>query len=164
MTMKIWYWMVLLSCLRVYAEPDGLALDSAMVDEVAREGRVIGVVSTYTKFSISSSTTTMSATCAAFVKVEVCGNGRRRRRSYATNNIESLIKQQNDGLLTSMEDTAPEAISETESHRDGKMLALTFWSTITSTIVPITTSTGTATTLSLSFYCSVNGGTFPSAC
>ncbi|MPC55309.1 hypothetical protein E2C01_049241 [Portunus trituberculatus] len=43
-------------------------------------------------------------------------------------------------------------------------IALTVWTTVSSTYTVTATSTNTATTFSLSFYCTVNGASFPPSC
>ncbi|KAK4328782.1 hypothetical protein Pmani_000841 [Petrolisthes manimaculis] len=43
-------------------------------------------------------------------------------------------------------------------------IALTVWTTTSSTFTITATSTNSATTFSISFFCTVNGASFPPAC
>lgn len=49
------------------------------------------------------------------------------------------------------------------SQRDPR-IALTVWTTVSSTYTITDTSTNSATTFSLSYYCTVNGASYPPAC
>lgn len=69
-----------------------------------------------------------------------------------------------DHLIDSMGDRTAEKSLISDLEREDKMLALTIWSSTTSTFTDTSTSTNTATTYSVSFYCSVVGAPFPPAC
>lgn len=128
-----------------------------------RDGRIIAAMSTFTKLTFSSSTTTISYTCATLVNTAACG--RRRRRSTR---IRSL-KLTSDNAPTELSDSLADSpsVHPASSHNDSKRkgrIALTLWSSVTSTVTVLSTSINTLTTYSVSFWCSAVGGTFPPVC
>ncbi|XP_018025350.1 uncharacterized protein LOC108680931 [Hyalella azteca] len=125
------------------------------------DARIIAVVSTWTQLSFVTSTTTKPYTCARLQNTAAC----RKRRSYRKA-LELPKSGSIDDIGASLTDPRMHANADTDANegsRDPK-LALTLWQSFTSTYTMLMTSTDTARTFSVSFFCSIVGGNFPPAC
>ncbi|XP_071522190.1 uncharacterized protein [Panulirus ornatus] len=129
----------------------------------SEDARVIATRSTKTAIILTTSTTTTPFTCALLTNAATCQ--RRRYRRYTAINENHL--QEDEALLDgSLADDEEHSRSERDApaeERDPR-IALTIWTTSSSTFTVTSTSINTAITFSLSFYCTVNGVAFPPAC
>jgi len=149
-------------CVLFLAGVMALAGGDATEDEEARErsGRIIAMQSIKTILTTTTSTTTAIATCVTLVKTDPCK--RRRKRS---NRILSpaLLEDYSDSTAIDSSLSSDSALVE-DGSTDPKerMLAYTVWWTTTSTYILY--STTAATTMSISYLCSIAGAAYPPAC
>ncbi|XP_045605588.1 uncharacterized protein [Procambarus clarkii] len=118
------------------------------------DARIVAARSTKTAISFTTSTTVTPYTCALVINAKVCQ--RRRYKRYSSVNNWGL---END--YEELHGSVPELSSS--GGREGR-IALTIWSTTTSVYTVTTTSINSSTTFSVSFYCTVNGASFPPLC
>ncbi|XP_037776272.1 uncharacterized protein LOC119573224 [Penaeus monodon] len=143
-------WLVLSAVLGLGCLCQGIARDEA-------NGRIIAAFSTKTAFTFTTSTTTVPYTCISGALPTAVCTKRRLRRTVPIGDLRAGA----DMVLDSSMDT-DDAI-ETEQEREARV-ALTFWSTLSSTFTITSTSTNSATTFSISFYCTIAGANYPPAC
>ncbi|KAK4287217.1 hypothetical protein Pmani_039706, partial [Petrolisthes manimaculis] len=135
-----------------------LAVMSVVVEARDKEdGRIIAAYSTKTAFVISSTTTTVFFTCERRNNGDACQRRRFKRYSvmdFGDNErsfgVRSLDPSEEEHLTPS-----PIHEEEEASHREGRV-ALTIWTTTSSTFTITATSTDSATTFSLSFFCTID--------
>jgi len=130
-------------------------------EERQRDARFVAVQSYITELAFTTSTTTISDTCYTSIATNAC---RRRslRRSLRLLDVEADPAFSLDEVAGSMGTGEP--LDKEVDARSPRLLALTVWSSTTSTYTMLMTSTNTATKYSVSFYCSVVGGNFPPLC
>jgi len=133
-------------------------------EDSPRSARFLAAYSTWTQVSFTTSTTTISDTCATAVATTAC-SGRKRRR--ALRRLQVPGESEDLGLGASIGE-APELVlsvdGEDTGARSARQYALTVWSSVTSTYTIVATSTNTATKYSVSFMCSVTSAAFPPSC
>ncbi|CAL4060847.1 unnamed protein product, partial [Meganyctiphanes norvegica] len=139
-----------------------LAFINGQSEDVAeRKGRgILAAYRTQTVLSVTTATTTVPLTCYSTINQAACS--RRRHRRVAQINELTYNLNDADNLLGSLDDLERET-RDVDSDREGR-LALTIWSTTSSTFTFTSTSTDSATTFSVSFYCSIAGASFPAMC
>ncbi|XP_042883749.1 uncharacterized protein LOC122260500 [Penaeus japonicus] len=121
------------------------------------DGRIVAAFSTKTAFTFTTSTTTVPYTCiSGDLPTAVCTK-RRLRRTAPIGDLRAGYDMALDSSLDTDEAT------ETDENREARV-ALTFWSTLSSTFTITSTSTNSATTFSISFYCTITGANYPPAC
>nr|XP_053641411.1 uncharacterized protein LOC128695045 [Cherax quadricarinatus] len=121
------------------------------------DARIIAARSTKTAISLTTSTTVTPYTCAFLTNAAVCQRRRYRRYSALTPDEASNGMDKIDGPLEGS------LLESDPSNREGR-IAITIWTTVTTIYTVTSTSINSATTFSLSFYCTVNGASFPPAC
>ncbi|XP_068208617.1 uncharacterized protein [Palaemon carinicauda] len=128
------------------------------------EARIVAAYSTRTVLTLTTTTTTAVSTCNQAAGTNACQKRRIRRFSKLTN-----VNQEEDSSLVDLQ-SALEEVSESDKNsaaagaaRDGR-IALTIWTTTSSTYTVTTTSTNTSTTFSVSYYCSIAGGNLFGSC
>jgi len=137
--------------------------DVAVEDEEAhdRSGRIIAMQSIKTIITTTTSTTTGIATCLKVIKTTAC----RRRRKRDSPLLSPLLQDSEptlDSSLTDSNDSTGFAADDGLSDQKERMLAYTVWWTSTSTYILY--STTAATTMSVSYMCSIAGANYPAAC
>ncbi|XP_042858777.1 uncharacterized protein LOC122244874 [Penaeus japonicus] len=145
-----------------------LALSHARSDD---DARVVAAYTTRTVITLTTLTTTVPYTCANYFGANAC----QKRRYRRFNNIDKDLTAGDDfdPILGSTLDSAPESLDDLEdarlkreladANRDPR-IALTVWSTTSSTFTYTSESTNLSTTFSLSYYCTAVGASFPPAC
>nr|XP_053641356.1 uncharacterized protein LOC128694997 [Cherax quadricarinatus]XP_053641357.1 uncharacterized protein LOC128694997 [Cherax quadricarinatus]XP_053641358.1 uncharacterized protein LOC128694997 [Cherax quadricarinatus] len=140
-------WLGLVVCLALVSVAQGRD------DEDAR--LIVAAYSTKTAIILTTTTTTTPFTCAFKTNGAVCQ--RRRYRRYT---------KLDDSVLS--DDTRPEVSGslgeETVKNERQPRIALTIWTTVSSTYTVTSTSTNRSTTFSLSFFCTVSGAVLPPGC
>ncbi|XP_066962123.1 uncharacterized protein [Macrobrachium rosenbergii] len=134
--------------------------DSARLSSL--EARIVAAYSTRTVITLTTTTATAVSTCNQASGTNACQKRRIRRFNKLSN-----VDQEEDGHLADLQ-SALEEVPEGEpsnasSPREGR-IALTIWTTTSSTYTITTTSTNTSTTLSISYYCSIVGGNMFGSC
>ncbi|XP_042219970.1 uncharacterized protein LOC121864872 [Homarus americanus] len=125
----------------------------------ALDARIVAARSTKTAFFITTSTTVTPFTCAFATQGDVCQKRRYRRYSHINDRQLELDNNEIQASLNGMLDREERDVDD----RDPR-LALTFWTTVSSSYTVTTTSVDTGTTFSLSFFCTVNGVVYPPGC
>ncbi|XP_027230404.1 uncharacterized protein [Penaeus vannamei] len=123
------------------------------------DGRLVARYETKTAFIFTTSTTTVPFTCISGADAATIPCTKRRLRRTAP---IGDMKGSATGLLDSSLDLEGAQLTE-DAPRDERV-ALTFWSTLSSTYTITSTSTNFATTFSVSFYCTLAGAIYPPAC
>ncbi|XP_050737967.1 uncharacterized protein LOC127009187 [Eriocheir sinensis] len=122
------------------------------------DARIVAKRTTKTAVVLSTSTTTSPFTCAFRTNTQVC-----QRRSFRRFNPINDDKVDNTEMqLDGSQDDATWQLDD-DSQRESR-IALTIWTTISSTYTITATSTNSATTFSLSYYCTINGASYPPSC
>ncbi|XP_068208417.1 uncharacterized protein [Palaemon carinicauda] len=126
------------------------------------DGRLVAAYSTRTVLTLTTITSEHPLTCVVNPGIANCG--KRRFRRYRIS-IRGDFDEKLAGLESSLdeEDLEIDEKSPSSSTRDGR-IALTVWTTSSSTFTITSTSVNTSTTFSLSYYCTVAGASFPPAC
>ncbi|XP_042857946.1 uncharacterized protein LOC122244176 [Penaeus japonicus] len=133
------------------------------------DARVVAAFSTRTVVTLTTVTTTVPLTCASFFGTMSCQK-RRVRRLVKMSDHDIATNGDFDPLVQSTLDDAPEGLDHLEDQRFRHALArdpriaLTIWSTSSSTFTYTSESTDLGTTFSLSYYCTAVGASFPPAC
>ncbi|XP_042883697.1 uncharacterized protein LOC122260475 [Penaeus japonicus] len=122
------------------------------------DARIVARYETKTAFLFTTSTTTVPFTCISGDLATTPCSKRRLRRTAPIDDMNGNAS----GLLDSSIDMVDSQLME-ESNRNQR-IAMTFWSTLSSTYTLTSTSTNSATTFSVSFYCTVAGVAYPPAC
>ncbi|XP_045133183.1 uncharacterized protein LOC123517301 [Portunus trituberculatus] len=122
------------------------------------DGRIVAKRTTKTAIVLTTSTTTTPFTCAFLTNNQVCQ--RRRFRRYQP----IYDEKKHDAAMVLDGSHGDDAWRMEEGGERDPRIALTVWTTVSSTYTVTATSTNTATTFSLSFYCTVNGASFPPSC
>ncbi|XP_063585874.1 uncharacterized protein LOC134763245 [Penaeus indicus] len=123
------------------------------------DARLVARYQTKTAFIFTTSITTVPFTCISGPAATTpCTKRRLRRRSAAIGDMKGT----GEGLLDSSLDM--EGTLLTEDAQRNERVALTFWSTLSSTYTITSTSTNTGTTFSVSYYCTLAGAVNPPAC
>ncbi|XP_045605938.1 uncharacterized protein [Procambarus clarkii] len=143
-------WLVLIVCLG-HLSVGAKARDSD-------DARIVAKRSTKTAIILTTSTTIRPYTCALTVNAPVCQ--RRRFKRYTPIEDERIIANEAAQLEGSLAEYEKGANTDFREPR----IALTFISTTSSTYTVTVTSTNTAITFSLSYYCTVNGASYPPRC
>ncbi|XP_068208613.1 uncharacterized protein [Palaemon carinicauda] len=129
----------------------------------AEKARFLAAYSARTIITLTTQTSIIPYTCANFFGSKNCQKRRFRR-------MEDVRIQPRSDVSTSLDSgmlEEPEADIQNGGILDGtqrKGLALTIWSTTSSTFTVTSTSTNTSTTFSLSFYCTIVSAAFPPSC
>ncbi|XP_066964578.1 uncharacterized protein [Macrobrachium rosenbergii] len=140
-------------------------LKLSVADEPPKDvnAKFLAAYSTRTIITLTTQTSIIPFTCANYFGTSNCQKRRFRRVAD--------IRIQSRGDASTELDSAllenPEADSSSTGIQHGanrQALALTIWSTTSSTFTITSTSTNTSTTFSLSFYCSIVSASFPSSC
>ncbi|XP_045133184.1 uncharacterized protein LOC123517302 [Portunus trituberculatus] len=121
------------------------------------DGRIVAVKTTKTAFILTTTTIGTPYTCYAAENQVVCQRRRLRRYSSLPDQIDASNHPMLDGSL--IENSEMEGKRERE-----KRLSFTLWVTTSSTFTITSTSINSATTFSLSFYCTVSNASFPPRC
>ncbi|XP_045133179.1 uncharacterized protein LOC123517299 [Portunus trituberculatus] len=153
-----WTVLVWFCCLLVVSLAGEQAKEEKM-KESDLTGRFIAKIKTRTRLIFTTDTTTVPYTCATFSSA-VC----RRRRRFQRQTIEDLEEK--------LDDSPVELFSGQELHdvpveekRKEKRLGITILGTVTTTTFTLTsTSTNSATTFSVSYFCSAPNVVFPPGC
>ncbi|XP_064077761.1 uncharacterized protein LOC135195460 [Macrobrachium nipponense] len=125
------------------------------------EARIVAAYSTRTVITLTTTTATAVSTCNQASGTNACQKRRIRRFNKLSN-----VDQEEDGqadLQSALEEVPQGDASSVGSSREGR-IALTIWTTTSSTYTITTTSTNTSTTLSISYYCSIVGGNMFGSC
>ncbi|XP_050737969.1 uncharacterized protein LOC127009189 [Eriocheir sinensis] len=123
----------------------------------SEDARVAAVVrTTKTAYFLTTSTTTTPFTCALGTNIAVCQ--RRKFHRYAS------INQRIDGHETIVDGSMMDLVDEEPIYEREPRIALTMRFTTTSTLTITSTSINRALTFSLSFFCTINGASYPPAC
>merc|ERR1711872_224045 len=131
------------------------------------DGRLlVAAYTTRTDTTVSSTTVTVLYTCGLTYNAVACSGRRRRRRTPLA--MEGQLKEDweaGGGLLL---DSGLNPVEEFQSdqagsNREGR-IALTVWTTSSTTFTFTSTSTNSATTVSLSYYCSFANAAVIPAC
>nr|XP_045605589.1 uncharacterized protein LOC123762892 [Procambarus clarkii] len=117
---------------------------------------LVAAYSTKTAYFLTTSTTTTPYTCAFKVQTQVC----QRRRFKRYSSVDDVVVRD----LSPLEGTLEDAIEGDAKNKRNPRIALTIWSTTTSTYTVTSTSINSATTFSLSFYCTVSGASALPVC
>merc|ERR1719167_770011 len=144
----------------------GLAVLALLGTTQARneeDGRVVAAYSTMTAIVLSTSTTTVPYTCAILPGTVGCQ--RRRYRRFMNIDRDLTPAEELSPLLEGTMDTPPEALDETDEARFKRAaegdreprIALTVWTTTSSTFTFTSESVNSSTTFSLSYFCTVVG-------
>ncbi|XP_047473700.1 uncharacterized protein LOC125028298 [Penaeus chinensis] len=135
------------------------------------DARVVAAYTTRTAVILTTLTTTVPLTCANYFGTNVCQKRRYRRFT----NIEKDLTTGDDfdPLLGGSQNAVPDSLDDQEdarlkreiadASRDPR-IALTVWSTTSSTFTYTSESTNASTTFSLSYYCTAVGASFPPSC
>ncbi|CAL4060849.1 unnamed protein product [Meganyctiphanes norvegica] len=136
-----------------------------------RNARILAAYSTRTVLSLTTTTVTSIYQCLSKISTTAC-LGRKKRRYHALmdksemddglredRGLEGSINEEN---LADYNDSGLNG-DYSPAEKEGR-IALTVWSTTTSSYTMTSTSTNTATTLSLSFWCSIYGMSYPATC
>ncbi|KAK7080808.1 hypothetical protein SK128_003826 [Halocaridina rubra] len=155
-----------------------LALLVLVKAENERDGRIVVAYSTKTAYSITTSVTTIPLTCASTGNPVVCK--KRRYRRY-----KNIILPKSDLTGPDLDASHEEAVAGTgrdfesfmrdtdisnfdkdqdgSNRREGK-IAVTVWTTRSSTFTVTSTSINSALTFSVSYFCTFNGANLAPAC
>ncbi|KAK8403070.1 hypothetical protein O3P69_000946 [Scylla paramamosain] len=127
------------------------------MEESDQNGRFIAKIKTRTRLLFTTDTTTVPYTCATFSSA-VC----RRRRRFQRQTIEDLEEKLDDPVeLFSGQQLDDVPVDEQRRKR----LGITILGTVTTTTFTLTsTSTNSATTFSVSYFCSAPNVVFPPGC
>ncbi|KAK3849954.1 hypothetical protein Pcinc_043314 [Petrolisthes cinctipes] len=123
------------------------------------DGRIIAAYSTRTAFVISSTTTTVFFTCERLNNGDACQ--RRRFKRYSIMDFSDHDRHSRPFGTRELDPSegdflTPSPINEEVNNREGRLVALTIWTTTSSTFTITATSTDNATTFSLSFFCTIH--------
>jgi len=134
--------------------------DVAVEDEEAhdRSGRIIAMQSIKTIITTTTSTTTGIATCLKVIKTTAC----RRRRKRDSPLLSPFREDSEPNLDSSLAESTGPTAEDGPTDPKERMLAYTVWWTSTSTYILY--STTAATTMSVSYMCSIAGANYPAAC
>ncbi|XP_027220247.1 uncharacterized protein [Penaeus vannamei] len=144
-----------------------LATSDARSDD---DARVVAAYTTRTAIVLTTLTTTVPFTCANQFGTNVCQKRRYRRMVHIDKNLDAA--DDIDALLAGSKN-APDSLDDQEEARLKRELAdadrdpriaLTVWSTTSSTFTYTSESTNTGTTFSISYYCTAVGASLPPAC
>ncbi|XP_066964601.1 uncharacterized protein [Macrobrachium rosenbergii] len=130
------------------------------------DARIVAAYSTRTAITLTTITSVQPYTCAFSVTNTPCqGRRMRRREALGLGPEDDALAGDDKTLLDStFEDPlSSEGRAQDSADRQGR-IALTVWTTSSSTYTITSTSINSATTYSLSYYCSINGFPFPPAC
>ncbi|XP_047473671.1 uncharacterized protein LOC125028277 [Penaeus chinensis] len=122
------------------------------------DARLVARYQTKTAFIFTTSVTTVPFTCISGDPATIPCTKRRLRRTAAIGDMKGT----GEGLLDSSLDMEGALLTE-DAQRDERV-AMTFWSTLSSTYTITSTSTNTGTTFSVSYYCTLAGAINPPAC
>ncbi|KAG0721407.1 hypothetical protein GWK47_046540 [Chionoecetes opilio] len=140
----------------------GLAATEAKAEESQESnavGRFIAKITTRTRLLFTTSTTTVPFTCATFSSA-VCRRRRRFQRATTTQDFDDKAEDGPVELFSGQLDGP-----EVEGGRKQGRISLTLIGTVTTTTFTITsTSTNSATTFSVSYFCSAPNVVFPPGC
>ncbi|XP_066964586.1 uncharacterized protein [Macrobrachium rosenbergii] len=132
----------------------------------ANDARIVAAYSTRTALTLTTITSVQPYTCVVNPATTPC-QGRKIRRRQSTGLIaedDSLAGDDTTLLDSTFEDPlSPEGRAANSANRQGR-IALTVWTTSSSTYTVTSTSINSATTYSLSYYCSINGFPYPPTC
>ncbi|KAK8403074.1 hypothetical protein O3P69_000948 [Scylla paramamosain] len=144
-------WLVLGVFVSICCLASGRDSDNARVAAIVRL--------TKTAYFLTTSTTTTPFTCAiATNTAAVC----QRRRNLRYVSLKDPTNMSNPIYGSMLDLTSPEDV-EAVKERDPR-IALSIRFTTTSTFTVTSTSINSAITFSLSFFCTVNGASYPPAC
>ncbi|XP_064077763.1 uncharacterized protein LOC135195462 [Macrobrachium nipponense] len=132
----------------------------------ANDARIVAAYSTRTAITLTTITSVQPYTCAFAVTTTPCQGRRMYRREFLGMFPEddSLAGDDKTLLDSTFEDPLiSEGRALDSADRQGR-IALTVWTTSSSTYTITSTSTNFATTYSLSYYCSINGFPYPPSC
>ncbi|KAK8403069.1 hypothetical protein O3P69_000946 [Scylla paramamosain] len=128
------------------------------MEESDQNGRFIAKIKTRTRLLFTTDTTTVPYTCATFSSA-VC----RRRRRFQRQTIEDLEEKLDDSPVELFSGQQLDDVPVDEQRR--KRLGITILGTVTTTTFTLTsTSTNSATTFSVSYFCSAPNVVFPPGC
>ncbi|XP_068208614.1 uncharacterized protein [Palaemon carinicauda] len=130
----------------------------------ANDARIVAAYSTRTAITLTTITSVQPYTCYLFTTTFACQKRRLRRQKPENALLEASLDE--DKLLLDGTFDDPEGGPEGRAlNQDRKgRIALTVWTTSSSTYTITSTSINTATTFSLSYYCSINGFPYAPAC
>ncbi|XP_042219969.1 uncharacterized protein LOC121864871 isoform X2 [Homarus americanus] len=135
-----------------------LAVLSTTQGRNPEDGKVVAAHTTRTAIVLTTSTTVRPFTCALATNPEVCQKRRFRRYSAIADQLLENDGPSLDGSLLGLVD------QDSESSARKPRIALNIIFTTSSTYTVTATSTNRAITFSLSFFCTVNGASYPPAC
>ncbi|XP_037775726.1 uncharacterized protein LOC119572863 [Penaeus monodon] len=122
------------------------------------DARLVARYETKTAYIFTTSITTVPFTCISGDPATTPCTKRRLRRTADIGDMKGT----GEGLLDGSLDMEGTQLTE-DAQRDERV-AMTFWSTLSSTYTITSTSTNTGTTFSVSFYCTLAGAVYPPAC
>ncbi|XP_042219973.1 uncharacterized protein LOC121864874 [Homarus americanus] len=124
------------------------------------DARIVVARSVKTAIAFNTVTSTNPVTCIFAANAAVCQRRRFRRFMPIIDheNQETLVDSSLD------KDTDDEEEDVPRQGKRGGRIAVTLWTTVSSTFTITTTSTDTLTTFSLSYFCTVNGASSPPSC
>ncbi|MPC74688.1 hypothetical protein E2C01_069060 [Portunus trituberculatus] len=122
--------------------------------------RVAAIVkTTKTAFILTTSTTTTPFTCALYTNTAAICQRRRSLRYVSLTDPNNMSNPVHGSMLDLTNPEDKDDVNE----RDPR-IALSIHFTTTSTFTVTSTSINSAITFSLSFFCTVNGASYPPAC
>ncbi|XP_066962108.1 uncharacterized protein [Macrobrachium rosenbergii] len=131
----------------------------------ANDARIVAAYSTRTAITLTTITSVQPYTCFLNTNAVSCQKRRLRRQKFFKHPVDEFSdiddKTALDGTFT--EDQLAEGKGLDSQDRQGR-IALTVWTTSSSTYTITSTSINTAITYSLSYYCSVSGFPVAPAC
>ncbi|XP_050737966.1 uncharacterized protein LOC127009186 [Eriocheir sinensis] len=123
--------------------------------EILHKERFIAKITTSTRLALTTTTTTVPFTCAS-LSTRVC---RRRRKRSATEDLGGEIKNEGVELFSGhLEDP------EVEYERRSGRISFTLGTVTTTTFTITSTSINSATTFSISYFCSAPNAVYPPGC
>ncbi|XP_064077762.1 uncharacterized protein LOC135195461 [Macrobrachium nipponense] len=131
----------------------------------ANDARIVAAYSTRTAITLTTITSVQPYTCFLYTNAVACQKRRLRRQKSLQQSIDEFADLNDKAILEGTVEEGSEAEGRALDSKDRQgRIALTVWTTSSSTYTITSTSINTAVTYSLSYYCSVSGLPVAPAC